>query len=150
MSLTDILRDRDEGEGWSNCSSRLPSHLTLGSSMALTSPQVGAWSPSHKKSQKVTKSHHESLAANNSAVTVPQHDGNQRNASPEKRHSSSLSRTPPAVASYSRVMSKSQNDTRVYLSLGCLTPLPQSSSKAMADSSDQISKQPFGEEFNQT
>ena len=42
MSLTDILRDREEGEGWSNCSSRLPSHLTLGSSMAITSPQVGA------------------------------------------------------------------------------------------------------------
>ena len=73
-------------------------------------PQV---TKSHKKSQKVTKSHHESLAANNSAVTVPQPDGNYLNASPEKRHSSSLSRTPPAVASHSRVMSKSQNDTRV-------------------------------------
>ena len=33
-------RDREEQEGWSNCSSRLPSHLTLGSSMALPSPQV--------------------------------------------------------------------------------------------------------------
>ena len=55
MSFTDILRDRDEGEGWSNCSSRLPSHLTLGSSMAITSPQVETRSPSHKKSQKVKK-----------------------------------------------------------------------------------------------
>ena len=114
MSFTDILRDREEGEGWSNCSSRLPSHLTLGSSMAITSPQVETRSPSHKRSQKVTKSHHESLAAHNSAVTVPQHHRNYNsNASPEKRHSSSLSRTPPAVASHSRVMSKSQNDTRV-------------------------------------
>ena len=32
---------RDREEGWSNCSSRLPSHLTLDSSMALPSPQVG-------------------------------------------------------------------------------------------------------------
>ena len=65
MSFTDILRDREEGEGWSNCSSRLPSHLTLGSSMALTSPQVRARFPSlvtksHKKSQKVTKSNKKS------------------------------------------------------------------------------------------
>ena len=83
-----------------------------------TSPLAAAWrSPllRLKRGPQVTKSHHESLAANNSAVTVPEHDGNQRNASPEKRHSSSLSRTPPAVASHSRVMPKSQNDTRVIL-----------------------------------